>query len=412
LREAFFRMKLLVLGGGGHMGGYGVKILQHFPGIESVVLADINMEAAEELAKELNFPEVSTVHLDVTDTKRITELASEFDVVFNAVGPYMKFGVPTLEAVIEAGVDYLDVCDDHDATEEMLNLHDKAEKAGMTAIVSLGQSPGITNMQAKYVSEMLDSVDSMKVVWAVGIPPLDVVLGTPLEPWVKNIRHMHSDPDLFAQSLRSAWVHMIHTCSGEIPVWKDGKWDTMPAWDIGEYVDFAEPLGRVQVFYVGHSEPVTLPRYIKIKDFCACLGTLPPGVNEKLRMEARGHEEPLQPGVAPDTPLWPTPEKWKDLGVWQGTAAIAEGWKDGKKVRYTNRCLCSVFDRGVFNFVGQATGIYLLGKTKDKKKGVFAPEGILDTQDFFKEITRVTNEINSWDFTLEELMPTEREVIG
>ena len=39
----------------------------------------------------------------------------------------------------------------------------------MTAIVSLGQSPGITNMQAKYVSEMLDSIDSKKVVWAVGI---------------------------------------------------------------------------------------------------------------------------------------------------------------------------------------------------------------------------------------------------
>lgn len=106
------------------------------------------------------------------------------------------------------------------------------------------------------------------------------------------------------------------------------------------------------------------------------------------------------------------PDKWKGLGVWQGTAAIAEGTRDGKRVRYTNRSLCSVFDRGVFNFVGQATGIYLLGTKKDKKKGVFAPEGIFETKEFFNEITRVTNEINGWDFTMEELYPTQREIIS
>ena len=51
-------MKVLVLGGGGHMGGYGVKILS-ISGVQSVVLADLNQEQAEELAKP--FPEVSTV---------------------------------------------------------------------------------------------------------------------------------------------------------------------------------------------------------------------------------------------------------------------------------------------------------------------------------------------------------------
>ena len=50
--------------------------------------------------------------------------------VLNAVGPYVKFGVPVLETIIEAGVPYVDVCDDHDATEELLKLNEKAEKAG------------------------------------------------------------------------------------------------------------------------------------------------------------------------------------------------------------------------------------------------------------------------------------------
>ena len=105
------------------------------------------------------------------------------------------------------------------------------------------------------------------------------------------------------------------------------------------------------------------------------------------------------------------PEKWLDKGVWQGQAAIVEGEKDGQKVRYTNRYQCSVYDTGIYTFAGQAIGIYLLGTMKDKPKGVFAPEGLLKTEDFFNELVRITNKANDWDFTLEELVPTEHEVI-
>lgn len=48
---------------------------------------------------------------------------------------------------------------------------------------------------------------------------------------------------------------------------------------------------------------------------------------------------------------------------------------------------------------------------KNKKSGVFAPEGILETADFFKELVRITNESNGWDFTLEELLPIEKEIL-
>ena len=76
------------------MGRGGVRALEHFDGIESVTVADLNVEAAQEFADSLNFPETNAVQLDVTDTDKVTELAKDVDVVFNAVGPFVKFGVP------------------------------------------------------------------------------------------------------------------------------------------------------------------------------------------------------------------------------------------------------------------------------------------------------------------------------
>ena len=124
-----------------------------------------------------------------------------------------------------------------------------------------------------------------------------------------------------------------------------------------------------------------------------------------------GHSEPLHPPVMPDKPLWQTPDSWKDLGCYQGQAVIGEGIKDGKKMRATNRYMCSIFDRGSYTFAGQAIGIYLLGNMKNKPKGVFAPEGLLDTKEFFDTLVKLTNSMNGWNLSLEEFGPTEIEVL-
>ncbi|MGI6508233.1 MAG: saccharopine dehydrogenase family protein [Saccharofermentanales bacterium] len=401
-------MKLLALGAGGVMGGNGIKVLQNFPGIEEITIADLYLEKAENLAKELNFPKVSAIQLDVTDTKKLTELARKYDLVFNAVGPFITFGVPTLKAIIEAGTDYIDVCDEGDASAELLKLNGMAKEAGVTALIGMGQTPGIANMQAKYVAERLDSVDNLLIAWSSGMPDIEAVRGTDLEQEIANWIEILKDAESFKAVGKAGWDHMVHSCTGNIPVWKNGKFDTVPAWESGIYVDFAEHLGRVPVFFVGHAEPSTLPHYIDIKNFCACLGNM---YAKELRLEARGHEEPLNPPVMPDTPLWTAPDAWKGLSVWQAQAAIAEGWKDGKKVRLTNRFMCSTFDRGAYTFGGQAIGIYLLGQMKDKPKGVFAPEGIFETDLFFETLTRLLNRMNGWDMTPEELVPTQCEEI-
>ncbi|NLB78643.1 MAG: hypothetical protein GX796_07315 [Clostridiaceae bacterium] len=397
-------MKVLVLGGAGTMGGGGASLLLNYPEVESVVLADINKERVDKFAARLNSPKVSTIQVDVTDKEKLIEVVKDFDVVLNAVGPFARFGVPILEAVIEAGVNYVDVCDDHDAAINLLELDDKAKAAGITALICMGTTPGISNMQARYAADQLDSVDVLKVCWAVGLPSIEKVRGTYLEGIASS-----SGRDLLSPA---AWAHMVHVSTGDVPIWKNGKWDTMPALEIGEYVDFAEPLGRAESYYLGHAEPVTLPRYIKINDFCACLGSLMPNVTRELRKEARGHEEPTNPPVKPDTPLWEAPEKWKDRGVWGGQAAIAEGWQKDEYVRYTVRLMMAgITDSRPYNNSGQAIGTYMVGKGLINKKGVMAPEACLDPKPFFEELAKYYTQYTGEKFTPEEVILVDREVI-
>ena len=61
-------MRVLLIGAG-MMGRGGIRALQQFDGIESVTVADLNLEAAQEFVESLDFPEKKAVQLDVTDTE-------------------------------------------------------------------------------------------------------------------------------------------------------------------------------------------------------------------------------------------------------------------------------------------------------------------------------------------------------
>lgn len=385
------------------MGGGGASLLMSYPEVESIVLADINKDAADKFAARLNSPKISTAWIDVTDKPRLVEMIKTFDVVLNAVGPFVKFGIPILEAAIEAGVDYVDVCDDHDATIGLLELDEEAKAAGITALICMGTTPGLSNVQAKLAASKLDRVDVLKICWAVCNPPADKAKGTYLEAFASS-----SGRDLLTPA---AWAHMVHVSTGDVPIWKDKQWDTMPALEYGEYVDFAEPLSRAESYYLGHAEPVTLPRFINIEKFCACLGSLMPQVTRELRVEARGHAEPEHPPILPDTPAWEPPPLWKDRGVWAGQAAIAEGTENGEYVRYTVRLMMGMPDNVSYNYSGQAIGVYMLGTGQVDKKGVLPPEACLDPEPFFKEVARHYSNCSRENLSPEDVILVDREVL-
>lgn len=393
-------MKVLVLGGAGSMASGGVSYLANYPDVSRIVMTDINLEKVTAVANRLNSDKIEVMQLDALDREKLIETARDFDVVLNCVGPYTKFGVPILEAIIEAGVDYVDVCDDHDAAEMLLGLDEKAKEAGISALICMGTTPGISNVQARVVYDMLDECDSIKVAWAITNPPADMIKGTYLEAAAEG--------GLMSEA---AWEHLIHVGTGEIPIWKNGKWDTIEALEHGEWVDFDEPLGRAESYYIGHAEPITLARFLKINDFCACLGSIMPEVMRKLRLEARGHKDALYPPKDIDKPMFRGTDIWQDRGVWGGQAVIAEGTKDGERVRYTCRVQMGVHDSAAYNNSGQAIGTYMMGKGLITEKGVIAPESSIDPEPFFKELAAYYSQDAGKIFTVDDILMIEKEVL-
>jgi lysine 6-dehydrogenase len=62
---------------------------------------------------------VSAVELDAESPESIARAIAGSAVVVNCVGPYYRYGPGILKAVIACGINYVDVCDDFDATEAL-----------------------------------------------------------------------------------------------------------------------------------------------------------------------------------------------------------------------------------------------------------------------------------------------------
>jgi saccharopine dehydrogenase-like NADP-dependent oxidoreductase len=82
------------------------------------------------------------------------------------IGPFYKYERKVASACIEAGVNYVSICDDYDAAAEFMELDEEAKQAGVTAITGVGWTPGTTNVFARLAAEQLDEVDEIATAWA------------------------------------------------------------------------------------------------------------------------------------------------------------------------------------------------------------------------------------------------------
>ncbi len=234
--------KIAVLGGCGAVGSVAAKAVADQG--HQVVLADRNTTRAAELAAEWGGDKAVVFELDAFDPASITAAIEGCDVVLNCVGPFYKTVETVLGAVIEAGIDYVDVCDDVDVTDGVLGMDAKAKEAGVTALIGMGSSPGATNLLAKFAHDVLmDSTDSVDIFHAHG--------GEPFE-----------GPGVIG--------HRFHCMTIEIPMYLDGEL---------QYVDYFEPGGialrekftfpvlgdEVLLYPYPHPEQVTLPNYLNVQ---------------------------------------------------------------------------------------------------------------------------------------------------
>ena len=263
-------MKAVVLGGAGVVGSYAVDFLSKMDTFSKVYIADINESRAKKISNTSE--KIEFIYTDVTDEKSINKSLEDADIAVNCVGPFYKFAPKILKTVIKKGIDYVDVCDDYDITESLIDdYHKQAVDAGVTCIIGLGASPGLTNIIAAFGASQLTKVDSIKIFVTRSIEE---------------------------EAGGAIPYHMLHCWLGSIPIYKDGRFQKAKGLVDGEeYASFPKPFGQVPVYYFGHPETVTLPRYIKgVKNVC-CKGTFFPSQfrDALIQLESLGllSEEPI-----------------------------------------------------------------------------------------------------------------------
>jgi saccharopine dehydrogenase (NAD+, L-lysine-forming) len=369
--------KVTVLGGGGSVGSIATKTLASSGVFSDIAVADINVAAARKVVKEAEGAKLSAVELDAENPKSIRKAIAGAVVVLNCVGPFYRYGRAILDTVIAAGMNYVDVCDDLDATEALLAMDEKAKKAGVSALIGMGSSPGVANVLVRFCADsLLDQIEAV------------------------DIYHAHG-----GEKVEGAAVvkHRIHSMKMDIPVFLDGVFSTVKLFEesgraLEQEAEF-ENVGTYRVYAYPHPETITLPRYLKGVKRVTNLGlVLPPayaelikgmvrlGITDEEPVEVRGQKViPLEFAVA--SILSRREKLMKEAGITEPMGClkiVVKGYKDGSKNTYIFSMSSRGQGMGEGTGIPAAIGVMIMAMGKIKEKGVLPPEACINPMDLLE----------------------------
>jgi saccharopine dehydrogenase (NAD+, L-lysine-forming) len=312
--------------------------------------------------------------VDLTDSKMIKDAIKGVDVVLNCSGPFYRLGPIIVKAVIDSKIDYVDVCDDLDATQKLLEMHDEAKKADISVLIGMGSSPGVANLLAKFCSDhMLDEVDSIDILHAHG--------GEPSEG-------------------AAVVAHRIHSMTSPIPMFLDGKYTTVDYFAedgiaLREEVDFHR-IGTYTCYPYPHPETITLPKYIKCKRVTNLGCVLPPEYYQLTQDVVREENISEEPKSVLGVEVIPRDYaisyiiaqrerilEETNFGEQRGCLKITlKGIEDGEFRQYNFQMSSIGQSMGEGTGIPAAFGAILMKRGKITEKGVLPPEACVNPIDF------------------------------
>lgn len=371
-------MRVIVLGGCGAMGSEVTRDLARTSEFEEIVIADADVRRAGALAQELGGGRVRAIQADANDKKSLAEKFRGFDVVANCTTYH--YGLNVTRAAISAGVNYLDLGGLFN-TPRQLELDREAQRAGVTICLGCGATPGVTNLMARRAADQLDSVEEVHIAFASfrSIAPSPGLLDTVLDEFSPESRRFY---------------------------WQAGEFIEVPAFSGAKRVEFADPVGEIEVYYVPHSETHTLPRFlgkgIKLVDV---RGSWRTEIMQALRVFAdyglTGNQHVSFRGQEINA------KEFLREHILQHAAGVGEdgewafflsvevlGQREGKKMRcvyrsrHPARALWGTNATARMTGVPASIGAQKLARGEATRAGVVAPEVCFEPNAFFAELAR------------------------
>lgn len=375
-------MSILVLGASGQIGAYTVQDLVEMCGEKDVIASSRKMGNVKKAVDDLKLTKkVKLMELDANDGSKVLETIKKEKVgsVINCAWYQTNLGV--MDACLKGGATYTDLGGFFDTCLKQLELHKKWKDAGINATIGLGSTPGMTNIAGAAGAKRLDTVDSIDIVcaWGNTLPVKEA--GWP------------------GYSIRT----VLDEFTQESVQWIGGKYQKQKI--LGGEVDavMPDPIGKVKAYFIKHSEPATMGKYLNAKQVTFRIGFPPSDMATFLTLRGLGFadEKKLDAyGVSPLDYLTAMYQK----GIADGRGAPPKekfeydmfridcaGKKDGMPKTVTYFIVTwNDPERGVSSARDTSVPPAIVGHWQNTKRikesGVFPAEATVEPEAFFKEL--------------------------
>lgn len=225
-------MKILILGGVGAMGAHASPELISSGRFDQIVIADVDLAKAQQMAAAWGLPPEAATALDASDETALRNLmAGSPTVVVNALPKAFTLNVARA-AIATTNMRVIDLSS---LSPELRALDKEARAAGVTYVAGCGSSSGLTNIMAKHGARQMDTIESIEISFA-------------------SFRSIA----LSLASIHGAfWEFGPDSVRGYVA---GGEYQQVSLWEESKEIEFPQPYGRLTVYAVPHSEPRTLSR--------------------------------------------------------------------------------------------------------------------------------------------------------
>lgn len=289
-------------------------------------------------------PRCTAMAADLCNGPKLAGILALGGVAINSTSHH--FNLQVMEAALKAGCHYMDLGGLFHFTRRQMKLHRRFAKAGLTAVIGMGCSPGLTNLMARELTAGWD-----------GVRHIDI-----------RVAGVDYNPSPESGMVPYAFRTLLEELTLKPAVFDKGKWKFVPPRTGYEHHTFPPPVGTQELFYTLHSEIATLPLYFRDRGIRRV--TFRIGLDPALCQQVLAAKEPPPFMIKKQQPLD------EEMALVE-----AAGTRNGKKVQATMVCLArsrgdwSAGDRDTA-CPASAVASLILDKTI-RSPGVHPPETIV-----------------------------------
>jgi len=231
------KLKFSIIGA----GGVGQVIASHLVKAEgaTVRVGDLDRSRLRDVKRLAG--EVRAIKLDAGSAAQVERFVAGCDIVINSSDP--RFNLLIMKQALKKKVHYIDLAGENPlSVQQQLKQSAGWKKARLSAVLGMGEDPGLSNIMARSGCDMLDNITEVRV-----------------RDGETSTSDAYPFVCLFAPAV------FLEEAISPCHYFEGGELKTSPPMSRKETYPFPQPIGEISVYGMDHEEVHSLPYYLPKK---------------------------------------------------------------------------------------------------------------------------------------------------